>query len=131
MHAAAIEYVLDHLLPISSSPAPRVLDVGSGSGYLTHVLAELVGERGLVIGLEHIQELRDLGEANMRKSSEGRMLLETGRVKFLTGDGRLGLDEPARKDEESGGTLWDVIHVGASAKEVHPQLIAQLRKPGW
>ena len=40
----------------------RVLDVGSGSGYLTHVLAELVGDGGVVVGLEHIAALRDLGE---------------------------------------------------------------------
>lgn len=134
MHASAIENVLFYLVPdvsSSKSAARRVLDVGSGSGYLTHVMAELVGERGLVIGLEHIEELRDLGEKNMKKSEKGRRLLANGRVKFRLGDGRKGLVEPAREGEEEGGQGWDVIHVGASAKEVHPELLMQLKSPGW
>ncbi|UNI15574.1 Protein-L-isoaspartate(D-aspartate) O-methyltransferase [Purpureocillium takamizusanense] len=131
MHASAVEHVLPYLLPSAAVPAPRALDVGSGSGYLTHVLAELVGERGMVVGLEHIAPLRDLGEANMGKSAEGRALLDAGRVRFRVGDGRMGLTEGARPGEEEGGTGWDVIHVGASAKEVHPQLLSQLKAPGW
>lgn len=131
MHASAVQEVLPFLLPSARRPAPRVLDVGSGSGYLTHVLAELVGERGLAVGLEHIRALRDLGEGNMRKSAAGRRLLEAGRARFRVGDGRLGLVEGARPGEEDGGTGWDVIHVGASAKEVHKQLLDQLKSPGW
>lgn len=135
MHASAIEHVLGYLVPSSESPAPRVLDIGSGSGYLTHVMAELVGDRGLVVGLEHIRELKELGETNMARSAAGRNLLETGRVKFRVGDGRKGWKEPVR---EGGGsttseedTGWDVIHVGAAAKEMHPELLTQLKAPGW
>ncbi|KOS22466.1 Protein-L-isoaspartate(D-aspartate) O-methyltransferase [Escovopsis weberi] len=131
MHASALEHVLGFLTPSSKSPAPRVLDIGSGSGYLTHAMAELVGPRGLVVGLEHIRELRDLGESNMRKSAEGRGLLDAGQVKFVVGDGRLGWVEGPREGEEQGGTAWDVIHVGASAREVHGPLLEQLRAPGW
>lgn len=94
-------------------------------------MAELVGDRGLVVGLEHIQELRDLGEENMRMSVAGRKLLESGQVKFRLGDGRKGLVEPPRTGEEAGGQGWDVIHVGASAKEVHTELLDQLKSPGW
>jgi protein-L-isoaspartate(D-aspartate) O-methyltransferase len=106
------------------------LDIGSGSGYLTHVLAELAGEEGRVVGVEHIRELRDLGEANMRKSEEGRGFLERGRVRFVVGDGRKGWVDPeveAEGEEERG---WDAIHVGAAAVKVHEELIAQLRRPG-
>lgn len=99
---------LPYLRPSAANPAPRVLDVGSGSGYLTHVFTELVGKRGMVVGLEHNQLLRDLGEENMRKSREGRALLDCGRVRFVVGDGRLGL-EKARFGEEEYGTGWDVI----------------------
>ncbi|RMY24767.1 hypothetical protein D0865_16374, partial [Hortaea werneckii] len=41
MHAAACESLLPYL-----RPGARVLDIGSGSGYLTHVLAELVKPGG-------------------------------------------------------------------------------------
>ncbi|KPM34163.1 hypothetical protein AK830_g12412 [Neonectria ditissima] len=130
MHAAAVEHMLSYVLPSSASPAPRILDVGSGSGYLTHVLAELVGDRGLVVGLEHIQALKLLGETNMSKSAEGRRLLESGKVRFRLGDGRKGWAETVREGEDALGEGWDVIHVGASAVEVHPQLLEQMKAPG-
>ncbi|KAG6001017.1 hypothetical protein E4U21_004774 [Claviceps maximensis] len=130
MHAMAIENVMAHLVPSDARPAPRVLDIGSGSGYLTHLMAELVGNRGLVVGLEHIAALQRLGESNMRKSPEGKRLLGSGRVRFRLGDGRLGWREPARAGEEKLGTDWDVIHVGACARELHGSLIEQLKAPG-
>ncbi len=60
----------------------------------------------------------------MRKSEDGREMLESGKVRFVKGDGRLGLSE----GEGEGG--WDAIHVGAAAKEAHAVLVEQLRKPG-
>ncbi|KAI5460357.1 protein-L-isoaspartate O-methyltransferase [Mariannaea sp. PMI_226] len=123
MHAAAIEHVLSYILPSSTSPAPRILDIGSGSGYLTHVMAELVGDAGEVVGLEHIEELRKLGEQNMAKSAEGRRLLESGKVKFVLGDGRKGW-------KEGDGAGWDVIHVGAAAVKLHDELLEQIKAPG-
>lgn len=135
MHASAVESLLPYILPSDTNPAPRVLDIGSGSGYLTHILAELVGERGTVVGLEHVPQLAELGERNMAKSEEGRAFLSSGRVKFRVGDGRKGwVEERAREGEEETverrGTGWDAIHVGASAVEVHDELVQQLRAPG-
>ncbi|KAH8903784.1 protein-L-isoaspartate O-methyltransferase [Coniochaeta sp. PMI_546] len=135
MHACAVESLLPYILPTETNPAPRVLDIGSGSGYLTHVLAELVGEHGTVVGVEHIAQLAELGERNMAKSAEGRAFLSSGRVKFRVGDGRKGwVEREARDGEEETvekrGTGWDAIHVGASAVEVHDELVAQLRAPG-
>jgi protein-L-isoaspartate(D-aspartate) O-methyltransferase len=132
MHASACESLLQYL-PSPSPKALRVLDIGSGSGYLTHVLAELVGEEGKVVGVEHIKELRDLGEANVRKSEEGRAFLERGRVRFVLGDGRKGWVEKDGEGEGEGKgeeVGWDAIHVGAAAVKVHEELVAQLRRPG-
>jgi len=116
MHASACEALLPYL-----NPGARVLDIGSGSGYLTHVLANLVGPTGSVIGVEHIQALVSLGETNMSKSPEGRQLLESGNVKFVKGDGRLGWKE---------GAPYDAIHVGAAAAGHHQELADQLKAPG-
>src|SRR5687767_5301834 len=88
MHAHACEYLLPYLHGGSS-----VLDIGSGSGYLTHVFANLVtespsdpsSEPGHVVGIDHIQGLIDLSRNNMNKSEIGRKLLETGKVKFIKG----------------------------------------------
>lgn len=117
MHAAACESLLAFL-----HPSARVLDVGSGSGYLTHVLANLVAPDGNVVGVDHIQGLVDLAAANMAKGAEGKeLLLEAKRVRFVKADGRLGWRE---------GGPYDAIHVGAAARDVHPQLIEQLKAPG-
>lgn len=131
MHASAVEHLISYLLPTPETPARRILDVGSGSGYLTHILAELAGERGVVVGLEHIEELHDLGFANMNRSEGGRRFLEDGRVQFCVGDGRQGWVNRSSTQATDGSGYWDAIHVGASAKEVHPELLRQLKAPGW
>jgi protein-L-isoaspartate(D-aspartate) O-methyltransferase len=116
MHASACESLLPYL-----NPGARVLDIGSGSGYLTHVLAELVKPGGKVVGIEHIQELVDLAEKNMAKSKEGKEFLESGTVLFVKGDGRKGYPAEAP---------YDAIHVGAAAAEHHKALTDQLKAPG-
>lgn len=46
-------------------PGDRVLDVGSGSGWTTTLLAYLVGPEGLVIGVELEPGLVEFGAANL------------------------------------------------------------------
>ncbi|KAK4905637.1 hypothetical protein LTR49_025075 [Elasticomyces elasticus] len=116
MHAAACESLLPYL-----RPGARVLDIGSGSGYLTHVLAELVKPGGKVVGVEHIQPLVEMGTGNTRKSAEGRDLMDNGGVRYVKADGRLGWPQEAP---------YDAIHVGAAAAGFHQALIDQLKAPG-
>ena len=52
MHSKVLE-----LLEPKLQPGARVLDVGSGSGYLTAVLGRLVGPRGSVLGVEKMEPL--------------------------------------------------------------------------
>lgn len=128
MHANAAEALLEFL-----RPGNTVLDVGSGSGYLTHVLGELVrgdddeGDggkgkgKGKVVGVEHIQALVDLSRENTGKSAEGRELMEKGILQYVRGDGRLGWEAEAP---------YDAIHVGAAAAGHQQRLIDQLKCPG-
>ena len=116
MHANACESLLDHL-----HPGAHVLDIGSGSGYLTAVLANLVGPTGKVTGIDHIQPLVDMANANLSKSAEGKTMLDSGQVRFVTGDGRKGWPHAAP---------YDAIHVGAAAAEHHKELTEQLKAPG-
>ena len=131
MHAHACETLLP-FLPLASSVGPsapsaaarpptRILDIGAGSGYLTHVLAQLAGPESRVVALDHIEPLVALARANMRKSEDGQRLLESGRVKLVTADGRKGWPEDAP---------YDAIHVGAAASEAHGTLLEQLKAPG-
>jgi len=123
MHASACESLLNFL---PENRGAKVLDIGSGSGYLTHVLANIIcggdgkGD-GKVVGIDHIQGLVDMSRENMQRSEEGRRLLDTGKVELVIGDGRKGYPP---------GGPYDAIHVGAAAREVHQDLIDQLRSPG-
>jgi protein-L-isoaspartate(D-aspartate) O-methyltransferase len=113
MHAYALEMLQDKLVP-----GARILDVGSGSGYLTACIARLVQPGGKVIGIEHIPELIDLSIKNIGKNS--RSFLDDGTLQIVLGDGRLGYPQ---------GGPYDAIHVGAAASERPKALIEQL-KPG-
>lgn len=120
MHAYALELLKDKL-----KPGARVLDVGSGSGYLTACFARYLDgceegpHDGIVVGIEHQPELVQRGIKNINADDEN--LLSSGRVKIIEGDGRLGCPEYAP---------YDAIHVGAAAPETPHQLINQLKNCG-
>ncbi|KAJ6588525.1 Pcmt1-prov protein [Mycena capillaripes] len=127
MHA----YAVDHLLPFLH-PGSKVLDIGSGSGYLCAVLHHLVTSyaedqpgkvvvSGKVIGIEHIPELADWSLENLKQDEQTRRALEDKEIEIHAGDGRLGYlsDGP-----------YDAIHVGAAAPTIPEPLISQLARPG-
>ncbi len=57
-----VAFMLELLAP---RPGDRALDVGAGSGWTTALLAEIVGPRGSVVGVERIPELAARGSANL------------------------------------------------------------------
>ncbi|KAJ1311358.1 hypothetical protein OPQ81_009851 [Rhizoctonia solani] len=119
MHAHAAE----HLLPLLT-PGAKVLDVGSGSGYTCAVFHHLVNptgsEGGKVVGIDHISELVDWSVENLKRDGLGAHI-ESGAIKMVCGDGRLGYP--------SAGP-YNVIHVGAAAPTMPQPLIEQLARPG-
>ncbi|KAI5288993.1 hypothetical protein KEM54_004594 [Ascosphaera aggregata] len=124
IHAHSISMIARYIKPNS-----RVLDIGCGSGYVTHVLAQLVVDKatdpsqatGFVVGIDHIPQLVDFATQNVRKSQSGREFLESGKIRFVVGDGRNGY---------SPNAPYDAIHVGAAAVELHEKLVDQLASPG-
>jgi protein-L-isoaspartate(D-aspartate) O-methyltransferase len=96
---------------LAPGPRDRVLEIGTGSGYQTAVLAELAAEVYTV-------------ERHVGLEEEARLLLEEmgyGRVRFRVGDGSLGWPEAAP---------FDGILVTAGAPEVPPALLDQLEAAG-
>jgi len=92
-------------------PADRVLEVGTGSGYLTALLAELVAQ---VVSVERHAVLAE----------SARMLLigmGYSNASVIVGDGSLGYPQAAP---------YDAIIVSAAAPEVPSALLAQLREGG-
>ncbi|XP_074662371.1 protein-L-isoaspartate(D-aspartate) O-methyltransferase-like isoform X2 [Tubulanus polymorphus] len=115
MHAHALELLNDHL-----KEGSMALDVGSGSGYLTSCMALMVGQSGKVVGIDHLDEIVRDSLKNINNDPEAKLLLETGNLKMVVGDGREGYP--------SDGP-YDAIHVGAAATDLPKALIKQL-KPG-
>ncbi|ELR10931.1 O-methyltransferase, putative [Acanthamoeba castellanii str. Neff] len=111
-----VAFGLDLLAEVIGGDGARVLDVGSGSGYVTACLAHMVGPRGRVYAIDHIPELVRASLDNIERASSD--LLE--RIDVRVGDGFAGLEEEGP---------FDAIYVAAAAEEVPQALIDQL-KPG-
>ena len=73
----------------------KILDVGSGSGWTTALLAELVGEMGKVVAVELIPELKTFGESNVGKYD----FIKRGIAQFICGDGSKGCEKQAPFDK--------------------------------
>jgi protein-L-isoaspartate(D-aspartate) O-methyltransferase len=102
---------IEHLAP---SEGMRVLHVGTGSGYCTALLAELVGEAGTVVGVEYEEDLAEIAAANLARA------LYTI-VTIRQGDGALGVPEAAP---------FERILVSAGAADIPPQWVVQLEDGG-
>ena len=83
----------------------KVLDIGSGSGWTSTLMAYVVGEKGSVTAVERIPELYDFGRKNIDKFG----FVNLGRVKCVLGNGLDGYPE---------GAPYDRILVSASAEEI-------------
>ena len=57
LHAYCLEQLRDHLIKGCTA-----LDVGSGSGYLTVALSKMMDDDGLVVGIEHMEDLYIFGK---------------------------------------------------------------------
>jgi len=89
----------------------KVLDVGSGSGYQTALIAHIVGKRGKVVAIERIPSL--LKYAQQRVSAKN--------VRFVLGDGSLGFKEEAP---------YDRVVVAAACPSFPKPLLEQLKTGG-
>lgn len=114
MHAYAIEILKDFIREGS-----KVLDVGSGTGYLTACFAMMAGKSGKVVGIEHIHELVEMSIKNLNNWNSS--YIQNGIIKIIEGDGRQGL--------ASDGP-YDAIHVGAAAPHLPQALVDQLKIGG-
>ncbi|KAM7347074.1 protein-L-isoaspartate(D-aspartate) O-methyltransferase-like [Cochliomyia hominivorax] len=119
MHAFALEYLRDHM-----KPGAHVLDVGSGSGYLTacfyrYIQAQGENENTKIVGIEHQPELVNISKENL--NNDDPQMLQSGKLIIVEGDGRKG--HPAHAP-------YNAIHVGAAAPETPTALIEQLAKGG-
>lgn len=95
-------------------PGDHILDIGSGSGWTTALLASLTGAEGNVMGLEIIPALVELGKENLKKLSFSNASIQTA------DHSTLGIK----------GDIFDRILVSASAHKLPAELFDQLKSGG-
>ncbi len=93
-------------------PGQRILEAGSGSGYVLALISKLIGKEDKVYGLERIEELVEQSKV---------VLLPYGNVEIVQRDANLGFKENAP---------YDRILISAACEKVPENLIAQLKEGG-
>jgi len=122
-----VAFMLEQL---ESKEGDKILDIGSGSGWTTALLAEIISsvdfydtcrksqqKMGKVIAIEVIPELKEFGEKNVAKYN----FIEKGIVEFICADGSKGYEKEAP---------FDKILASAEAKELPKEWKEQLKIGG-
>jgi protein-L-isoaspartate(D-aspartate) O-methyltransferase len=107
-----VAFMLELLQPIKGD---KILDVGSGSGWQSSLLAYVAGEKGKVFAIERISELFELSKKNSKKY--GFKNLE-----FIFGDGSTGYEKEAPYDK--------IIAAAAASEKIPFALKKQLKVGG-
>lgn len=102
---------------LSPEKGDEVLDIGSGSGWTTALLAEITGRKGRVTGLEIVPELVEFGTKNLSRYN----FIGEGRAEIIRANGKEGYEKRAP---------FDRILVSAEADKIYSAWKTQLRVGG-
>lgn len=106
-----VAFMLELLQP---NAGDKILDVGTGSGWTTALLASIVGPHGRIFGVEIIPELAGFGRKNLLKYNFPN-------AKILQSGDKVGLPAEAP---------FDKILVSAAGENLPEDLVAQLKIGG-
>lgn len=87
-----VAFMLELLSPKSGD---KILDIGSGSGWTSALLARIIGKKGKVVAVERIPELCEIGGENVNKYG----FIKNGIVRYECVNGISGFAEEAPFDK--------------------------------
>jgi protein-L-isoaspartate(D-aspartate) O-methyltransferase len=108
---STVAFTLEMLQPKAGD---RILDVGSGSGWTTALLAHVVGEAGYVYGVERVDGLVEFGRRNLD-------VYDFANAEITSAGDNFGLPHKAP---------FDKILVSASAETIPQELVDQIAAGG-
>ena len=109
---------------LSLKPGQKVLEAGSGCGYVLALLSEIIGTKGKVYGIEVIKNFVDKSRINLQ---------DYNNIKVYQGSGKNGLIETNLKEVDGQGTMvpyLDRIIISAALEEIPDELANQLKEGG-
>ena len=92
----------------------KVLEIGSGCGYVLALLSKIAGSKGKVFGIELLPELAEISKKNLKNAG-------VKNAKVFCADGSKGLSEQAP---------FDRILISAACAKVPDALVEQLAEGG-
>ncbi len=107
-----VAFMLELLQP---KEGDKILDVGSGSGWQSSMLAHIAGDKGKVLAIERIPELSEFGKNNSKKYNFKNL-------EFIIGNGSAGYEKEASYDR--------IIVAAAAFDKIPKELKRQLKIGG-
>lgn len=121
-----VAFMLETLQP---QIGDKILEIGSGSGWQTAILAEIVGQKidennkvGSIFCIERIPELKELTEKNVSKYG----FIGSGVVKVMLGDGSKGYkkEEPYDKIIAAASATGDIPKAWKEQLKIGGKIVA-------
>lgn len=113
---------------LQPEPGQKILDIGSGSGWSTALLSEIVGGGGKVFGVEVVPELSEFGRKNVSHYN----FVRQGIAEFVCADGSKGLPEKAPFDRiVSAAASQQVPEAWKKQLKIGGRLVLPMRQSLW
>ncbi|PIR72504.1 MAG: protein-L-isoaspartate O-methyltransferase [Candidatus Nealsonbacteria bacterium CG10_big_fil_rev_8_21_14_0_10_36_24] len=118
-----VAFMLEQLQPETGH---KILDIGSGSGWTSALLAYIVGVQGKVIAIEIIPELKEFGEGNIAKYNFAN-------VEFICADGSKGYQKEAPFDKilASAAVQEEIPQAWKEQLKVNGRIVTPVRNSIW